>query len=314
MKKYMILLLLLTAVALCLFGCGRKASQSPIDSGADDTTSENVIVDEAVVNAQSKLLQYCDGNITMRLRYDEGGWIWIDEPSFPLNGEKVEALITALRELSALPPLTTDEDLSLYGLDEPQKYLTMTVEEEGSLHLNIGNQAEDGSWYMTVENYEGIYACPDHFVQLLSTSIYDMATLPALPAFTAENITRVLVENESVQFFLRKVDGQWKGSDEHITERADKVLAALSNLQVNRCFDYRASHQAMQLCGLSSPAATITVEYFNSVNVESSFTLTLGALHSIEEGYYATINGEDTIYLLPAAQVSPLLVLLIYAD
>ena len=43
---------------------------------------------------------------------------------------------------------------------------------------------------MTVENYEGIYACPDHFVQLLSTSIYDMATLPALPAFTAENITR----------------------------------------------------------------------------------------------------------------------------
>ena len=55
------------------------------------------------------------------------------------------------------------------------------------------------------------------------------------------------------------------------------------------------------------------MNYLNSVNVEASFTLTLGALRSAEEGYYATINDDSTIYLIPSSQVSPLLVLLIYA-
>ena len=65
--------------------------------------------------------------------------------------------------------------------------------------------------------------------------------------------------------------------------------------------------------GFSSPTATITVEYLNSVNVESSFTMTLGALRSAEDGYYVSFNEDSTIYLIPSTQLSPLLVLLIYA-
>ena len=314
MKKYIILLLVLMVAALCLFGCGRKVEQQSSNPDTDSTAAENTIVDSAVVEAQSKLLQYCDGEITVRLSHDETGWHWVDEPTFPLDGEKVEAMVSALREMSALQPIQASDDLSLYGLEEPQKYLTMTVEDEGSLHLNIGDQAEDGSWYMSVENYDGVYACPDSFVQMLGISVYDMAILPALPAFTAENVSRILVSGSEGQVFLRNVDGQWKGSGEHVTDRVDKVLSGLGSLQLGRCFDYLPSQQALQLCGFSSPTATITVEYLNSVNVESSFTMTLGALRSVEEGYYATISGDETIYLLPAAQVSPLLVLLIYAS
>ena len=314
MKKYMFLLLLLVVASLLLFGCGRKADQQDVSAETDTPSAENSLVDAAVVDAQAKLLQYCDGEITMRLRYDENGWHWVDEPDFPLNGEKVEELLTALRELSTLSPLSVDEDLSLYGLDEPRKYLTMSVEDEGSLHLNIGDQAENGSWYMTVENYDGIYACPDSFMQMLGISIYDMATLPTMPAFTPENVTRILVTNGEDQVFLRNVDGQWKGSGEYVTNYVDKIFAGLASFQVSRCFDYLPSQQALHLCGFTSPTATITVEYLNSVNVESSFILTLGALHSVEEGYYATINDDPTIYLIPAAQVSPLLTSLVFAN
>ena len=241
MRKYMILILLLLAAALCLFGCGRKAEQQNDEAEADNSSSENVIVDATMVESQTKLLQYSDGEITMRLRHDETGWHWIDEPSFPLNGEKVDAVVEALRALSDLPPLSAEADLSLYGLDEPQKYLTMTVEEEGSLHLNIGDQAEDGSWYMSVENYDGIYACPDSFVQMLSISIYDMATLPILPSLTPENVSRVLVTDSDSQIFIRKVDGQWKGSSTQVTERAEKILAGLGSLQVSRCLNTRST-------------------------------------------------------------------------
>lgn len=315
MKKYMFLILLLALAALCLFGCGRSDKKAASDEEAANNTAvtENSLVDDAVVDAPEKSLQYCDGAVTTRLHFDESGWHWEDAHGFALNGEKVEELIMALRALNDLQPLQTAADPDLYGLAEPRRYLTMTVE-DAVLHLNIGDQAEDGSWYMTVDNYEGIYACPDSFVQMLSTNIYDMATLPTLPLFTPENTTQIVADNGVRQIFLRKVDGQWKGSDARVTDRADKVLAALEMLKVSRCFDYQPSQQALHLCGFSTPTAIITVEYLNSVDVESSFTFTLGALRSAEEGYYATLNNDDTIYLLPVAQVSPLLVLLVSAN
>lgn len=82
---------------------------------------------------------------------------------------------------------------------------------------------------------------------------------------------------------------------------------------MSKCFDFLPSKQALAYTGFSAPTAKITVEYLNTVNVESTFTLTLGALRSAEEGYYATLNDDSTIYLVQSAQISPLLVLLIYA-
>lgn len=314
MKKYMLLFLILSLSVLCLFGCGRRENKQDNHENTENlATDESLLVDTAVVDAAEKTLEYCDGNVTVRLRYtEETNWVWVDEPTFPLNGDMVEELLAALRELGDLPALPLGGEPDLFGLDDPYRYLTMEVE-EGRLHLSLGDQADDGTWYMAVEGYEGIYACPDSFMKLMQRSLYDMAVLPAVPAFTAENILRVTVENAEGSVALHKVDGQWKSSHQRITERAEEVLACLSSMQVSRCFDFLPSSQAIHLCGFSQPTASITVEYLNSVNVESSFQMTLGALRSAEEGYYLTMGEDNTIYLVPSTTVSPLLVLLIYA-
>lgn len=313
MKKYMMLILLVALVAACLIGCGSRGEVQEQDAAAvvdDSTLTENHIVpaDEEVT-----FLQYCDGQITLRFSLEaDGVWRWVDEPTFPLDGAKVEELLTALRELGELPELPMPDDLELYGLSDPQKYMTLDGEAvQGTMY--IGDQTEDGSWYMMLEGADQLYTIPDAFVQMLSRSAYDMAVLPVLPAITEENLLRVAVENDGKSVSLRKTNEEWKGSSEQVTARADEVVTTLSALQPTRCFDFLPSQQALQLTGFSDPAAVITVEYLNSVNVESSFTLTLGALHSSEEGYYATISGDDTIYLFPTTQLSPLLVLLIYA-
>lgn len=311
MRRYLILLLLVVLALALLIGCGRRKSAEAAEDA--NTADPEANVSLALSDENVKFLKYCDGRITVRFSQDETGtWRWVDEPTFPLNGEKVEELLAALAELAPIHTFTP-ESLDDYGLDEPQRYVSMNsdlVEDT----MFIGNQAEDGTWYMMMAGQEQVHTIPDQFVQLLSRSVYDMAVLPTLPLFTEENLINVAVDGENGRAFMRKVDGVWKGISQQVTTRADKTVAALGTLQLSRCFDFLPSDKALSLTGFNAPTAVITVEYLNSVNVENTFTLTLGALRSSEEGYYATINDDSTIYLIPAAQVSPLLVLQLYAS
>ena len=316
MRKYMMLILLLAAVAAMLLGCGRGDKAQTEEEAAVDAVVDNVLAESNMVPAEDtlSLLEYCDGAITLRFsqKEDDGAWMWVDEPTFPLDGTKVDEIITALTELGQLQQAQPAEDLEVYGLSDPQRYLTLKGETVDGM-LYIGNQAEDGSWYASVEGYESVFVLPDAFVQLLSRSVYDMAVLPSLPAFTAENIISITVESGESRVHMNQTEGQWNSVSAQVTSRAEEVVNALGSMQLSKCFDFLPSKQAAAFTGFSAPTAIITVEYMNSVNVESTFTMTLGALRSAEESYYATINNDSTIYLIPATHVSPLLVLLIYA-
>ena len=316
MRKYMMLILILAALAACLLGCGRGDKTQVGEDTAVDATTDNVLTENNMVPTEEplSLLQYCDGTITLRFSMEEEGgkWVWVDEPTFPLDGTKVDEIITALIALGQLQQAPPAEDLEVYGLSDPQKYLMLKGETVDGV-MYIGSQAEDGSWYATVEGYESVFVLPNAFIQLLNRSVYDMAILPTLPAFSAENLLSVTIENGEGRVYMNQVEGQWHSTSEQVSSRGEEVVNTLASLQLSKCFDFLPSTQAVEFTGFSTPTATITVKYMNSVNVEASFTLTLGALRSPEEGYYATINDDSTIYLIPSATVSPLLVLLIYA-
>ena len=317
MRKYMFLLLLAALMLLCLFGCGRKdIAQIEDDAAAAVDTMTDAPQGDHLVDPSDgvTLLEFCDGAITLRFspKDDGQGWRWVDEPTFPLDGTQVETILEALQ---ALEPLTTLDatELDLYGLQTPQKYVIIAGEDwQETMH--IGDQAEDGTWYMVMEGENLIHTIPDEFVQMLSYNVYDMALLPTLPAFSSENVHRIIVEGSEKTAFLQQADGHWKATNETVAGRADAVITALQSLQVSRCFDFLPSAQALQMCGFASPTATITVEYRNTVGVDTSFTIHLGALRSLEDGYYATLGEDSTIYLIPSAHLSALLLLPIYVN
>lgn len=317
MKKYMTLILLLVVLAAALTGCGNGSDKEQAAENEADTIIENATLAETnMVPTEDalSLLEYCNGAITLRfsMNAESGSWVWVDEPTFPLDGTQVDAIITALKELGQLQKAPAAEDMDVYGLSDPQKYLMLKGETVDGL-LHIGSQAEDGSWYASIEGYDAVYLLPDAFMQMLNRSAYDMALLPVLPTFSAENILSVTVEGSTSRVYMSQSEGQWKSTSAQVADRAQDVTAALSSMVLSKCFDFLPSQQALNLTGFSSPTAVITVEYMNAVNVESTFTMTLGALRNAEEGYYTTINDDSTIYLIPSTQVSPLLVLLIYA-
>lgn len=249
--------------------------------------------------------------MTCRFRRDEDGWKWVDNESFPLDVSYVEEILTALDTMSVtLTPVTPAVEPADSGLDEPDRYMTVTVGEEITT-LRFGDQKDDGQWYMAIDGQEDTYLVADEFVKLMDRSIYDMAVLPTLPELTDDNLTVITVRQTEGEKTVRlsKTDSGWVNGGKALPDGIADIEAALADFTFDKCFNYNPSPDAAPLCGLDVPTATITLSYVNTVGTESSVVLTLGTLR--EDGaYYATLNDDTTVYLLSQDKIAPLLALL----
>ena len=305
--KRVILLILALVLTLSLMACRSKEPEDAADAADNNTLSNSA----PLTFAEASALEYDNGQVTCRFRKDEDGWKWVDNESFPLDVSYVEEILTALDTMSVtLTPVTPAVEPADSGLDEPDRYMTVTVGEEITT-LRFGDQKDDGQWYMAIDGQEDTYLAADEFVKLMDRSIYDMAVLPTLPELTDENLTVITLRSgaEDKAVRLTKTDEGWFRENRQVTEQVQAMEAALADFTFDSCFNYDPSPDAAPLCGLDAPTATVTAAYVNTVGTETTLTLTLGALR--EDGsYYATLNDDTTVYLLNQDKIAPLLALL----
>ena len=305
--KRVILLILALVLTLSLMACRSKEPEDAADAADNNTLSNSA----QPPMTEASYLEYDNSQVTCRFRKDEDGWKWVDDEEFPLDASYVEEILTALDTMSvSLTPVTPAVEPADSGLDEPDRYMTVTVGEEITT-LRFGDQKDDGQWYMAIDGQEDTYLAADEFVKLMDRSIYDMAVLPTLPELTDENLTVITVHQtesgKSVR--LTKNDEGWVSGGKALPDGIEAIETALAALSFDKCFDYDPSPDAAPLCGLDAPTAVITLAYVNTVGTEATVTLTLGTLR--EDGtYYATLNDETTVYLLAQEKVASLLALL----
>ena len=175
--KRVILLILALVLTLSLMACRSKEPEDAADAADNNTLSNSA----PLTFAEASALEYDNGQVTCRFRRDEDGWKWVDDEEFPLDASYVEEILTALDAMSvSLAPVTPAVDPADSGLDEPDRYTTVTVGEDITT-LRFGDQQDDGQWYMAIDGQEDTYLVADEFVKLMDRSIYDMAVLPTLP-------------------------------------------------------------------------------------------------------------------------------------
>ena len=185
--KRVILLILALVLTLSLMACRSKEPEDAADAADNNTLSNSA----PLTFAEASTLEYDNGQVTCRFRKDEDGWKWVDNESFPLDVSYVEEILTALDTMSVtLTPVTPAVEPADSGLDEPDRYMTVTVGEEITT-LCFGDQKDDGQWYMAIDGQEDTYLAADEFVKLMDRSIYDMAVLPTLPELTEGQSFRV---------------------------------------------------------------------------------------------------------------------------
>lgn len=304
--KRILLLILALVLTLALMACRSKEPEDTADAVDNSTLSNSA----QLSMTEASYLEYDNGQITCRFRKDEDGWKWVDNEAFPLDAAYIEETLAELDAMSAsLTPVEPAVEAADAGLDDTQRYLTVTVGEETTT-LRFGDQQDD-QWYMAVDGQEDTYLVADEFVQRMNSSVYSMAVLPTLPELTEDNLTVITVrgsgEGQTVR--MSKTDEGWICENRMVPEKAAEVEAALADFTFDSCFNFDPSPDAAPLCGLTAPTATVTVAYVNTVGTETTLILTLGDLR--EDGsYYATLNDDTTVYLVSQDKVAAFLALL----
>lgn len=285
MKKTVRLAALLLALML-LCACGDTAADT--DDGADTLTVPTA-------EGMTALTLY-DGAVTLRLvRGEEEQWQWGDQPDFPLDQTAVAAILTLPETIAASEALTDSDDLSLYGLEDPQKYITATVGGADTT-CYIGAQATDGRWYALLPD-DTVRLVPEEVGTLLTSGIYSLAVLPEVPTLTAENINTVTIHNGEAEVItiITDEDGKRTFRRRDVTAETATLMEELSTLAITACVDYEPATGAAAVCGLDAPAATLAVTYITDVGQEATFTVTIGG-DTGDGGYYVTVDEDDTIY------------------
>ena len=330
MKRVLALFFCVT-ILLTLMACGKK--------------KEIEEVPETLPVKTVDALSYHNGTTTLRFTYSEEKWSWVDgkEENFPLDDTVITAILEQLPVILESAPLSNAEDLSVYCLAEPSRYLTITSgEETKTVYFGVCTEesvaaaqtsseedettddskksekekplrpvnAKVGSWYMRRSDGTDIYEVPTDFVEKLNKEIYEMVTLPQLPELTEETLTFISVyqSEEKTTHCLRTEEG-WVSNSKDVTATVQKAVKEMAGLQLSRCVDYYPSEGVAALCGLEEETTKITFKYKNAVGTDSELLITIGAATETGEGNYVTINEDPAIYLMPTDQLSTLLML-----
>lgn len=248
--------------------------------------------------------------------HEKDSWSYKEDSQFPLNEAFVLNLVSKVTSVEAVRELGEPDDISEYGLDEPEIQVSVLDSngEETILEFGGTNEAVSGCYLKTGNK---IYLVDSEIKQAFAIDKGDLAELEEIPTVSSATIQSVEVMQDGVTKALKKDDTSetgWslttiEGDTEKNSMDADssKVSTFMSNytaLSWQNYVSYDRSH--LETYGLDSPMV-VTVEYQvtetdETENTEKEETFYVG--NQDEDGnYYAMLKDGKNIYTLSSATI-----------
>lgn len=207
----------------------------------------------------------------------DDSWVKKDETAFPVNQTTLDSAASALEKVEADRVLENVDDLTEYGLDSPSNSVTVTTD-DGTTKFNIGDENTSTNQYYIVKDDEDstVYVVSSSTVTPFMNSLYDYAQGEDFPTIDSSTVKKVQVSQDEDSYILEEnSDGAtWDvstdGSDKETadTTAAGNVTSGLGSLAYDQFVDYNAEY--LSKYGLDKPYATITVDYQEEVENDSS--------------------------------------------
>lgn len=204
-------------------------------------------------------------------------WVKKDETAFPVNQTTLDSAASALEKVEADRVLENVDDLTEYGLDSPSNSVTVTTD-DGTTKFNIGDENTSTNQYYIAKDDEDstVYVVSSSTVTPFMNSLYDYAEGEDFPTIDSSTVKKVQVSQDEDSYILEEnSDGAtWDvstdGSDKETadTTAAGNVTSGLGSLAYDQFVDYNA--EDLSKYGLDKPYATITVDYQEEVQNDSS--------------------------------------------
>lgn len=152
-QQFMVALAVLVVFAAAYFAVkyyAGKEQEKDSDTEAEITAAR---VDTDKIDAFS----YMVNGDTYRYKKEKDQWVCETDTSIALDSDSISDMLENLKEVQAEEELTDYDDLSDYGLDEPQNQITVTIGEDTKT-FSIGDYNEImGEYYLRVDGDDKIY-------------------------------------------------------------------------------------------------------------------------------------------------------------
>jgi hypothetical protein len=300
-----------------------------IDKGALDLLNRGLLTLEmdAIEKVKSK-----DAKESLALQKDGKDWKVAESPAPPFiaDPDAMARMLGAWANLHAqkFAAYGPKADLARYGLDKPEKTLTITVKKpaaEGkpaetvdhtlTLGKSVGGAA--GERYARLDNGPGVAVLSAAETRDLSPSYLDLVnrTIFKFDAASVNAVLRKTGNSGAPDLEIAKRDDGW-----HVVKPADqlgdeqtmqRLLDQLSSLRGQRVAAYPAKD--LQAYGLDAPVAVLTVRSPPVNGKPAEHVLKIGKpVDANNADRYVKAEGSPVVAVLSAAQVTPLLANPIY--
>ncbi|MCD7819301.1 MAG: DUF4340 domain-containing protein [Lachnospiraceae bacterium] len=275
---------LIIGVVVIFILCGayyglRVYNQKTEEAEEEAAEGETILeVDSSAITAISFTI---DGEQVSFSLQDDDTWQKDDDDTFPVDSTVLLTSLDELEELKSVRTLSDVEDISEYGLDEPQNTITLTDSDGEETIITIGdNNSSTGNDYLMLnEDSSVIYTVDTGLSSSFSDDLYDYAVSEEVPELQASTITGIYVETaegESYELYLEDAIWMVRGVSEDDTDaevtaeeladgveadsdEADTLTTTLAALAYVDYLDHNCSD--LSEYGLDEPAVTLTVVY-----------------------------------------------------
>ena len=280
-------------------------------------------------------LSWTHEDSTVTLTKDENSnWSYPDDEAFPLDASYPDAMVQALKEVSATKTIESPENLADYGLEEAACAISVTAG-DSTYELRIGDETGlGGQRYLSLGD-GNVYLVDADLLEDFSLGLYDIVSMESIPSMT--DLTSVSIATTSGTLTLDYLEDSglaysdqytwfWNQDGEETpldTDLAEDLVSTVTGLTWNACVDYQADEDSLGTYGLDIPAATITVEYTESTQAATNETDENGdPIYEIQETpatfvlelgdydgdtCYARISGSSMVYRVDGTVADTLL-------
>ena len=286
MKKKSVKLVAAVGVLVVLSGAyvGVKTYVAKQDAKETESEEENDETKEIVSISSDdvKSIKFIIDKKEVTFEKDGDTWIKSDESEFPVDQDKLDTLAGSFSSVTAERTLENVEDVSEYELDQPENTITITTENGETTVIQVGMENDSTSQeYIELNNDSStVYVVGSTTFQSFEGGLYDFAKSGTFPTVDSSTVTKVSVTGPEDAYTVEEdennfwnVTGTTGGTEE--TAKADSAKAtsltsALSSMAYASFVNYNCTDEELSQYGLTKPYATITADYHEEVEKESS--------------------------------------------
>lgn len=292
-------LVVICVITFCVSSCEKEKEEIK--------TSGEVILelDSAKVNSVS----WNYGGQDFSIHKSDESWIYDSDEDFSVDTEAVEQMLSVFESFSAAFVIENPQDLSQYGLANPEHEISIATDEE-SYSIAVGDiSSMDQQRYVSIGD-GNVYLVTEDPLDYFDTDQSDLIAHDDVPDFTAmdsinsmefseaENYKIVYDEDSQASWieddlFYTKRNGTWLGLK---TSSVYGYLDVLTGLDLTNYVTYKADEDQLKEYGLDAPKLVVSVDFDGQGGTDETWQLSVSELSEKDSVAYARVNDSSIIY------------------